>query len=108
MSAGKCFILQRDGGAMPTYSCDTCGTVFNIADGNLIECPTCAAIADAPELKACPHCGSPANLIPEWDQEHGKTRRFRAICRVCGCQTRACNYADDAAGSWNDRVEAGE
>ncbi len=113
MTAGRCAVLQRDADGDPTYSCEKCATTFDIPDGFVIECPTCAAMEDAPPLKECPHCGGSASLEVAW--EGGTTKRqsgrfepakvFRAICQTCGCQTRGCAYADDAACAWNDRVE---
>lgn len=113
MTAGRCAVFdKRDGEEGIVCQCSTCGTVFDVPTGGLIECPTCAAIADAPKLKACPHCGGSTYLDVAWEGgmvkkgRHFESRRvFRAICQTCGCQTRGCNYADDAATSWNDRVK---
>lgn len=114
MTAGRCAALNRTGGSSE-YSCEKCGTTFDVPDGFVIECPTCAAMEDAPELKHCPHCGGSATLEVAW--EGGTTKKgsrfeaakvFRAICQTCGCQTRGCGYADDAATSWNDRVKEGD
>lgn len=106
MTAGRCCVLQRDADGNPSYVCDTCSTVFTIPDGGVIECPTCNEILNAPELSGCPHCGGSATIEMEWEKRHHEgAMKFRVICQICGCQTRACNYADDAAASWNDRVE---
>lgn len=107
MTAGRCYVLQLTEDLNELrLACDTCATEFTLPVGEVIECPVCSAILNAPEPKTCPHCGGTAVLEVEWMGEKGARRQvFRAICQRCGCRTRACNYADDAAISWNDRVE---
>ena len=105
MSAGKCYFVRREGASSAAYACDICGNAFVVGDGEAIECPTCAAVENAPDLCGCPHCGGYVKLEMAWEEKGLVKPVFRAICQTCGCQTRAFNYADDAAASLNDRVE---
>lgn len=107
MTAGKCSMVGHFDDHSTEYRCKECGALFNVADGKVIECPICATMEDAPDLRGCPHCGGSAKLVMAWgdDTPKWKTPTYRAICQTCGCQTRECYYADDAAASWNDRVE---
>ncbi len=105
MTAGKCYYLGRIDDRTGEYECDECGASFHIADGDTIECPVCAAVENAPDLCGCPHCGGSVKIVMAWGGQDRDTPTYRAICQTCGCQTRECYYADDAAASWNDRVE---
>ena len=54
--------------------------------------------SEAVGLKACPHCGGPAEAI----QLHDDNYMIR--CEDCWCQSPECERADHAVRAWNQRA----
>lgn len=54
------------------------------------------------KLKRCPFCGGKA-IIQHEAGEDGNVL-IRAECQDCGCRTKGCETYDEAAESWNKRV----
>lgn len=61
--------------------------------------------AQAPELKACPFCGSSDIQVADWFEENGG-HRFNVGCTDCGAETSpSWEVAGQARGKWNTRAD---
>jgi Lar family restriction alleviation protein len=64
-------------------------------------------IADAPEPRPCPFCGSRADqlVVERWSDEEDPDPAFHVECLKCGCNGPQGTTQIAAAQSWNARQE---